>query len=553
MLSDTQNTDAPALGIPIDIRRLPWSRKLTWDYAFAFGGLASFFARDPSRRESWGEMIQLTQEHPRPRAEVAAILEAQQQRRGVSREARSAAARLRDSRSVAIVTGQQAGLFGGPLFTLLKALTAIKLAARVEREHHVPAVPVFWIDAEDHDWVEVATCAVFDAEFALKKITLPAPPAAGEVPVASIRLDQSITRALDELGATLSATEFTRPLLDQLAAAYAPGRGMAEAFGRLLEQTLGPLGLVVFDSSDPAAKPLVKQVFIRELETPGISARLAAEAGARLGEAGYHAQVTPVDGTVSLFHLDGGRQPIRKLADTLSVGTASVPVTKAALMAAAEREPQRYSPNVLLRPIVQDSLFPTVSYIAGPSELAYLGQLREVYEHFGVPMPIVYPRATATLLDSAAARFLMKYDVPLEHLRPRDEAALNRLLEAQLPASVERAYEDAKAAVRACMDGVIAAVPAIDPTLEGAARSTLGKMQHDLGALHDKVIHAAKRRDDTLRRQFARTRAQSFPEGHPQERAVGFVYFLNRYGPALIDRLAADLPVEPGKHWILTI
>jgi bacillithiol biosynthesis cysteine-adding enzyme BshC len=553
VLSDTQKTDATAIGIPIDIRRLPWSRKLTWDYAFAFGGLASFFARDPSRRESWGEMIRLTEAHPRPREEVAAILEAQQHRRGAPREARSAAARLRDGRSVAIVTGQQAGLFGGPLFTLLKALTAIKLAARVEREHHVPAVPVFWIDAEDHDWAEVATCAVLDAEFALKGITLPAPAGAGEVPVASIRLDQSIVRAVDELGATLPATEFTRPLVDQLAAAYAPGRGMAEAFGRLLEQTLGPIGLVVFDSSDPAAKPLVKQVFIRELQTPGVSARLAAEIGARLGEAGYHAQVTPVDGTVSLFHLDGGRQPIRKLTDTLRVGNASVPVNHAALIAAAEREPQRFSPNVLLRPIVQDSLFPTVSYIAGPSELAYLGQLREVYEHFGVPMPIVYPRATATLLDSAAARFLMKYDVPLERLRPRDEAALNRLLEAQLPVSVERAYEDAEAAVRARMEAVIAAVPAIDPTLEGAARSTLGKMQHDLGALHDKIIHAAKRRDATLRRQFARTRALSFPEGHPQERAVGFVYFLNRYGPALIDRLAADLPVDPGTHWILTI
>ncbi|MBI1875722.1 MAG: bacillithiol biosynthesis cysteine-adding enzyme BshC [Acidobacteria bacterium] len=385
----------------------------------------------------------------------------------------------------------------------------------------------------------------------LRRITLPAPRGAGEVPVASIRLDQSIVRALDELGATLPPTEFTRPLLDQLAGAYATGRGMAEAFGRLLEQTLGPMGLVVFDSSDPAAKPLVKQVFVRELETPGVSARLAAETGARLGDAGYHAQVTPVDGTVSLFHLDGGRQPIRTQADALSVGSASVPVS--VLIAAAEREPHRFSPNVLLRPIVQDSLFPTVSYIAGPSELAYLGQLRNVYEHFGVPMPIMYPRATATLLDSAAARFLTKYDAPLEQLRPRDEAALNRLLEAQLPASVERAYEEAEAGLRVRMEALIAAVPAIDPTLEGAARSTLRKMQHDLGSLRDKIIHGAKRRDDTLRRQFARTQAQSFPEGHPQERAVGFVYFLNRYGPALIDRLSANLPVEPGTHWILTI
>lgn len=540
-----------AIGIPVDIRRLPWSRKLAWDYAYAFRGLAAFFPRDPSQRSAWVDMIRLAQQHGAPRTEMAAILERQQQRRGAPREARAGAARLRDARSIAIVTGQQAGLFGGPLFTLLKALTAIKLAARIEQEHQVPAVPVFWIDAEDHDWAEVATCSVLNADLALKNITLSGPPGAGVLPVASIELDATVVLAREDLRKTLQPTEFTSEVLNALEQAYVPGRGMAEAFGGLLEQTLGALGLVVFDSSDVAAKPLVREIFLRELQTPGVTARLATEAGALLEQAGYHAQVTPVEGTVSLFHLDGGRQPIRQAGASLTVGDSSGSAD--ALMAEAARAPHRFSPNVLLRPLVQDSLFPTVSYIAGPSELAYLAQLRRVYEYFDVPMPIIYPRASATLLDSAAVRFLMKYDVPLEHLRPRDEAALNRLLEAQLPAAVERAYEDAEAAVRLRMDALIAELPTIDPTLEGAARSALGKMQHDLQTLHSKIIHAAKRRDETLRRQFARTQALSFPEGHPQERSVGFVYFLNRYGSALVDRLAADLPVESGQHWILTV
>jgi bacillithiol synthase len=191
--------------------------------------------------------------------------------------------------------------------------------------------------------------------------------------------------------------------------------------------------------------------------------------------------------------------------------------------------------------------------VAGPNELAYLAQLRPIYERFGVPVPLMYPRVSATIVDSASARFLTRYDVSLEALQPDNEAALNHLLESQLPAGVEAAYEEAAQAIERSMGRLIQAVPAVDPTLEGAARSSLGRMQHDLRTLHDKMIHAAKRRDDTLRRQFARTRALAFPDGGPQERGVGFIYFLNRYGTALVDRLRAELPLDPGKHWVLTV
>ena len=208
---------------------------------------------------------------------------------------------------------------------------------------------------------------------------------------------------------------------------------------------------------------------------------------------------------------------------------------------------------MLLRPLVQDTLFPTVAYVGGPSELAYLGQLRGIYEHFGLPMPLIYPRASATILDAGAARFLAKYEFPLEDLQPQDEAALNHLLESLLPESVEESMEQAKKTVEERMAAVIQAVPAIDPTLEGAAKSVLGKMAHELTTLHNKIIQAAKRRDETLRRQFVRTRAQTFPDGEPQERILGFITPLNRYGPALVDLLVQELPLDMGKHWVITL
>ncbi|MBE3099705.1 MAG: bacillithiol biosynthesis BshC [Planctomycetes bacterium] len=254
---------------------------------------------------------------------------------------------------------------------------------------------------------------------------------------------------------------------------------------------------------------------------------------------------------MALFDLDGGRRPIRIHNDQFIVGEK--PIRRQALIARAREHPASFSPNVLLRPVVQDTLFPTVAYVPGPNELAYLAQLKPVYEQFGVPMPLFFPRATATLIDSAGMRFLNRYAVPFEAFQPDDEALLNHLLESHLPSSVEQSYQDAVASIDGRMMALIEAVPAIDPTLQGAARSTLGRMQHDLQTLHSKIIHAAKRHDETLRRQFHRTRAQIFPGGAPQERSVGFIYFLNRYGPALSSRLLEELPLDLGRHWVLNI
>ena len=326
---------------------------------------------------------------------------------------------------------------------------------------------------------------------------------------------------------------------------------MSAAFGVWLEHVLGPHGLVVYDSSDPSTKALARDVFVKEVSQPGQTARIAARAGEALVAKGYHAQAQLADGTVSLFHLNAERAPIRIEGKTATAGDKTM--TLAELVAEATNHPEHFSPNVLLRPLVQDTVFPTICYVAGPNELAYLGQLKDVYAHFGVPMPLFYQRGTATLADSATLRFLSKYDLPITALRAQDESALNQLLESQLPPTVEQALTSMSSVVDERMAAIAAAVTQIDPTLEGAAKSTLGKMQHEVQSLHNKVIQAAKRRDETLRRQFQRAQALTFPQGHPQEREVGFVWFLNRYGPALVDRLMDELPLAMGHHWVLTI
>ncbi|HXH26231.1 MAG TPA: bacillithiol biosynthesis cysteine-adding enzyme BshC [Vicinamibacterales bacterium] len=536
---------------PIDIRRFPWIRRLAADYAFDYERLSDFFAGNPASPSAWREALARTSHMARPRDRVADIVERQQARRQTPPEAVRATARLRDPRTVAVVTGQQAGLFGGPLFTLLKALTAIRLAERVTAEHGVPAVPIFWIDAEDHDWDEVKVCGVLDRDLALRHVAVGDPPGANERPVARVSLDASVSAAVDELERTLQPTEFTDDLIDRLRGIYQPGAGMVDAFARWLEAMLGSHGLVVYDAADPAAKPLAAELFAREIDGAGQTARLAAEAGAALEARGYHAQATPHEASLALFELDGSRQPIRVRGDRFVLGERHV--SKAELLERVRARPEAFSPNVLLRPLVQDTLFPTVCYVAGPNELAYLGQLRRVYEAFGVPMPIVQPRATATIVDANAMRFLTRHDLPLEALRAQDEAALNALLEAQLPPNVDRTLDEARRAVEAQLARVADEVRPIDPTLEGAVRSTLGRMEDDLRKLHAKIVQAAKRKDETLRRQYRHAQAQAFPGGQPQERAVGSVYFLNKYGPVFIDRLRDELSLDAGMHWVITI
>jgi len=536
----------------IDLRRFSWIRPLVAAYSSDFPSVASLFAGNPADPDAWTETIARVQRSQRDRAGVSRVVTAQLERRRAPEAARFAASQLADATTVAIVTGQQAGLFGGPLYTLLKAVTAIRLARNVSTINGVAAIPVFWVEAEDHDWDEVRTARVLDEQLALREITLDNLDGAGTRPVASLVLDEGVGDALAALEAALPETEFTQELMARLRTHYRPGQPMGTAFACWLDDLLGRYGLVVFEGADPAAKPLVASLFSRELEAPCRTAQLAKETGEAMRALGHEPQVHPGEDSVALFYLgDGGRQPIKRRDGGYAVGDTVRPQED--IQKEAVDHPEHFSPNVLLRPVVQDRLFPTICYVAGPSELAYQAQLGAIYRDFGVEVPVLYPRANATLLDAASVRFLEKYDLPFEALQPRGESGLNRLLESQLPPGIEDALQSAAEEIRARLELLKAALPAIDPTLVGAADTTLDRMQETLKHLHNKIIQASKKKDETLRRQFTRTQALAFPEGAPQERIVDLAFFLNRYGQPLCERLLEGLPLDLGQHFVLQL
>ena len=536
--------------LPVDLQEFPGIKRLTAEYIANFDALQPFFAGNPADDDAWRAAIAARSQPDRHPAAIGGMVRSQQRARGAPKAAIDAAAGLDDPGSVAVVTGQQAGLFGGPLYTLLKAVSAIRLARRVERDFGVPAVAVFWVDAEDHDLDEIRTCGVLDADQAFTTVALETNARAG-TPAAAVRLGRGIEPAFDALAAALPKTDFTAEVLGNLRRAYANGSGLVAAFATWLERLLGEHGLVVFDAADPAAKPLAADLFAREIRSAGTSSSLARSAGDRLRQAGFHAQVDPPANGVSLFLQDGDRRAFRMDGDRLRAGDDAR--DRAAWLDRLRADAASFSPNVLLRPIVQDRLFPTVCYVAGPNELAYVAQLKPVYAHFGVPMPLFAPRLSATLVDPAVMKFLRRTEIPLATLQPQDESALNRLLGAQLPATVEQALQAAGDTIRGRMAAVAAAVAEVDPTLTGAAESTRGRMERDLGALQHKVVQAAKRRHQTLRRQFTRAQSQIFPRGNPQERVIAGVCFLNRYGDTLVDRLLSDATLDTNRHWVIAV
>jgi len=535
----------------ISFGRLPWIRPLVAAHAEDFASVGSLFSGNPAEPAAWHDVIgRIQRAHP-DRTAIHDIVTAQLSRRQAPAAAITAAGALADPRAVAVVTGQQAGLFGGPLYTLLKAITAIQLARKVRSEHGVPAIPVFWVDAEDHDFAEIRDASVLDREFGLAKLSLAEPPGAGTLPIAALSLDDTVTGIVDELEHRLAPTEFTAGVVASLRRHYRPGVSISGAFAGWIEELLGGEGLVVFEAADPRAKPLVSSLFVREFTEPCHTSLSARAAGAAMAALGHAPQIEPADDVVCLFYLDvNGRRPIRHRGGQFLVGDE--PREAASLAAEAGAHPERFSPNVLLRPLVQDKLFPTVCYVAGPSELAYQAQLRDAYRANEIPQPLLASRVSATLLDSAAAKFLDRYAFPLEALQPQDESALNRLLEAQLPAELDALFAELDVAVSDGTARLKPVVSAVDPTLAGAVDTTLDRVRDTIKNLQGKIVQASKKKDDTLRRQFVRARGLVFPGGQPQERVLNIAFFLNRYGPGLASRLLDTLPALPTAHYVIT-
>ncbi|HEX9188731.1 MAG TPA: bacillithiol biosynthesis cysteine-adding enzyme BshC, partial [Vicinamibacteria bacterium] len=463
--------EKPVDVIPYDALHQPLS-PLFLDYLGGRESVRPFLGEGAPGLPAVASAADRTALHGRPIAETALALARQQEARGSLRSAERAR-RLAEPGATAVVTGQQAGLFGGPLFVLWKALATVQVAALLEKERGRPVVPVFWVASDDHDFAEIRSSSVIDGAGAIR--TLRYAPRREPVgrPAWAITLDDTIGPLVEELGQTLPAALGRDETLALVAECYRPGIPLSEAFAGLVSRALPEM--VVLDPSDLALKRLAFPVLARELREGSPTSRLALEAGKALLAGGYHQQVPVRPGFLNLFAVvDGERRALALSGGVVEVrGTRERWSVEDALRR-LEEDPAAWSPGALLRPLVQDALLPTAAYVGGPAEIAYHAQISPSYAHFGIPRPALLPRPSVTLVEPPQARTLDAEKLALGDLAGDPETLVSRWARDAYP-DVEAAFARAREALERELRAVEEALGAHDPTLRAAAAAARGR------------------------------------------------------------------------------
>jgi bacillithiol biosynthesis cysteine-adding enzyme BshC len=385
------------------------------------------------------------------------------------------------------------------------------------------------MDADDHDFDEVRHAHLLGPSGELVSVHYEAEGGESRIPVGGRRLGPAIEKVLEEASQALPASEFKAELFQALDA-YAPGRSLAEAFGSFLLRLTRGTGLAIVDPSIPALKRLAINLFRRELSEDQESRESVRAATRTLVAAGYHAQAIAMDSHVNLFYARPERHPISVEGNGFRLAPDGGVLSREEVARLLDEEPECFSPNVLLRPLYQDTLLPTLAYIAGPSELAYFAQLRGLYAHFGVTMPLVAPRASFTVVERPQARFLERYGVDLTRLNSDDESLLNEILRRHSPPRLEEDLARAHTCIQEITSALERDLAEVDPTLVPTVASTRGKLLHHLKELESKAHRAVKRKNETVHSQFLATRTALFPGFEMQERKLSPLVFLNKHG-----------------------
>ncbi len=547
-----------------DQRQLPGISRLYADFLYAPERLAGLFpaipAFSPAALRQYAAEGDLERRFPpRRRRQIVDLLAASTPGSHAGAAAKNLESLSRPG-AVAVVTGQQVGLFGGPLLTLYKALTAIRLAADL-RDAGCPAAPVFWLASQDHDLEEVNQAWLTDGEGEARRIQAALPASANGQPVGEIAFGEELEAALSEWEALAApatspaadAATAARPPLARLREAYHPGATFASAFAAALAEWFRPWGLLVLDPLAPGWAALAQPLYLAAFDAAaGLRAALA-ERDREIETRGYHVQVTQGDTASLLFLQDETharrllRRPAPGHGDRWLWGDEPIAATE--LRRRLEACPQRVSPAALLRPLLQDALLPVLAQVSGPAETAYLAQTAALSPLLGIPAPIPWPRASLTFTDARARRLLERYQLCLEDLFHQPAAEL--LARASLNPELETSLERLQTGLQAGLEDLLLQLERHDPTLLDAARTAAAKIRHQSDQLAGRVARSIARRNEELRRHAAHLAGWLTPRGQPQERVLNsaavlarFPHFLERAYEA-ITPLAADHLVLP--------
>lgn len=460
---------------------------------------------------------------------------------------------LRAADCLAVVSGQQAGLFSGPLYTIYKALTAVKLAGCLT-QRDTKAVPVFWMATEDHDFIEVAKAEFIARDCRLAQVEVSPELHQENQPVGRIVIDSSVNDVLERLFELLPSSEFTPDLESLLRDAWAPGRGYGEAFACMMTSLVGRHGLVLLDPLDPRLKTMAAPLYAKAALHAHEIATAIEVRSRRLVEAGYHAQVTPSENSFPLFLHDaeGARHALVRTAEgKYAIKNSDEAYSAEAIAELALSEPQRFSPNVTLRAVVQDYLLPTIAYYGGAAEIAYFAQTAEVYRLLERPATPILPRSSLTIVESHTGRVLERYGLRLEDLFAGPESVLARVVEEHLGAQTAQSFVKTEETVNGELDNLREQLRSIDPTLADALETGRRKINYQLEGLRTRFHRAQMARDEAAHRQLIRAFEQLYPHKELQERHINITSLLARHGRYVVEWIYNAINIGSNEHQIV--
>ena len=503
--------------------------------------------------------------HKTDRAAVCDALERMNRGWGASEKTLANIRQLRGADCIAVVSGQQAGLFAGPLYTVYKALSAVKLAECMT-QRGIKSVPVFWIATEDHDFPEVAKAEIINRDCVLSSVSVPAEVHPNGVPVGRVILDESITASVQSLLDALPKTEFSDDLERLLRTAYQPGRKFGDAFAQVMTALIGQQGLILLDPLDPQLKQAAAPLYAEAARRAPEIAIAIVNRSRELEEAGYHAQVAPSENSFPLFWHDdngaryalsrnengkyqakgAGQKPDRQGGPDQAKEYSAEELAEWAL-----REPDRFSPNVTLRAVVQDFLLPTVAYYGGAAEIAYFAQTAEVYRILDRPATPILPRASMTLVERHTWRSLERYGIRLVDFFGGADHVLARVVKEYLGKETSEAFDHTTQSFNNELDDLQEQLRRVDPTLAEALEKGRRKINYQIDGLRTRFNRAQVGRDEAVHRQIERAFDLLYPGKTLQERRINITSLLARHGRYVVDWIYGAIDLGSNDHEVV--
>lgn len=456
-------------------------------------------------------------------------------------DARDQLDRILGGEGALVTTGQQPGLFLGPLYTLYKALTASELAARLARLWDVPVLPVFWVASDDHDWEEVATTHVLGQDGEVRTVRLPAPDGHAHRSVGAAPVTDAVLSVLEEVEQGLDGLAFGGMYAALLRDAYVPGQTLGHAFIDTLAAILRERPFALIDAGAPAVKRASVPVARRALAAQAATESALRDGAERLEAAGFPATI-PVLPEASCLFMDTGVERVRLyVREGIAIAGRDGPeMSLEATFETLEEEPERFSPNVALRPVLESSLMPVAATVLGPGELGYWAQLPDMFRLFDQQMPLVRPRAAWTILEAKPARTLEKLGARPEDMADGGVAFLERRIVEERPAEVAVAVAALRESLQEGFDRLERSVESELPGLRSAAGRARAEARKALKRF-DRSVNSRLRESQTVQRERAELATRHvYPQGSAQERFYTPISYLARYGPDLVDAISAE-------------